>query len=498
MKQAIGVNHFLTVRYSMTRTIFLLPVLALGLLTACAPDLGPLPQPKSEAGLASQKSFTAPATDWPAQDWWTAYKDPQLNTLIAEGLDGSPDIRIADARVKEADAAARQSGAALYPHLTANGSAAEARQSLNQGFPQQFQSFLPHGWHDQGQVTGNASYDLDLFGANRAAFAAATSDADATQVDLAAARLTLSTAIASAYANLVQLVADRAASQESLSERDQSTELVRQRASQQLENDGELSQARSRSAGAKADLDVIDGQIALARNQLAALVGKGPDRGLDIALPTSVALKPFGVPSSLGVDLIGRRPDIVAAKLRAQSASSRIKVAHAAYYPNISLNGDLGFQSLGLAKLISPASEIGQIGPAISLPIFDGGKIEGGYRNARAQYDEAVANYDKTLTQALHEVADVLANQRELSAELTDAKVALTESENAYRIATLRYQGGLSRYLDVLTSEDTLVVQRRRVADLQARAFGQDVALVHALGGGFETNDAGGGVIAKN
>jgi outer membrane protein TolC len=184
--------------------------------------------------------------------------------------------------------------------------------------------------------------------------------------------------------------------------------------------------------------------------------------------------------------------------LRAQSASSRIKVAHAAYYPNISLNGDLGFQSLGLAKLISPASEIGQIGPAISLPIFDGGKIEGGYRNARAQYDEAVANYDKTLTQALHDVADVLANQRELSAELADAKVALTESENAYRIATLRYQGGLSRYLDVLTSEDTLVVQRRRVADLQARAFGQDVALVHALGGGFETNDAGGGVIAKN
>ena len=398
----------------------------------------------------------------------------------------------------EADAAARQSGAALFPHLTANGTAAEARQSLNQGFPQPFQSFLPHGWHDQGQITGNASYDLDLFGANRAAFAAATSDADAAQVDLAAARLTLSTAIASAYANLVQLVADRAAVQESLSERDQSTELVRQRASQQLENDGELSQARSRSAGAKADLDVIDGQIALARNQLAALVGKGPDRGLDITLPTAVALKPFGVPSTLG-----RGPDRAAARhcrgeLRAASAASRIKVAHAAYYPNISLTGDLGFQSFGMAELISPASEIGQIGPAISLPIFDGGKIEGGYRDARAQYDEAVANYDKTLTQALHDVADALANQRELSAELADAKVALAESENAYRIATLRYQGGLSRYLDVLTSEDTLVAQRRNVADLQARAFGQDVALVRALGGGFETNDAGGGDSAKN
>jgi NodT family efflux transporter outer membrane factor (OMF) lipoprotein len=488
----------------MTRKIFLLPVLALGLVSACAPDLGPLPQPKSGGSLASQKSFTAPAANWPAQDWWTAYRDPQLSALIAEGLAGNPDIRIAEARVREADALAQQSGAALYPHLTANGSVSESRQSLNQGFPKQFQSFLPHGWHDQGQITGNANYDLDLFGANRAAFAAATSDADAAKVDLAAAQLTLSTAIASAYANLEQLVADRAAAQESLSERDQSTELVRQRQSQQLENEGELSQARSRSAGAKADLDQIDGQIALARNQLAALVGKGPDRGLDIALPTQVQLKPFGAPATLGADLIGRRPDIVAARLRAEAASSRIKVAHAAYYPNINLNGDLGFQALGIANLISPASEIGQIGPAVSLPIFDGGRIEGGYRNARAQYDEAVANYDKTLTQALHEVADALTNQRELAAELADAKIALTESENAYRIATLRYQGGLSRYLDVLTSEDTLVVQRRRVADLQARAFGQDVALVHALGGGFEERpgtQAGGtfgGADAKN
>jgi len=335
------------------------------------------------------------------------------------------------------------------------------------------------------------TYDLDLFGANRAAFAAATSDATAAQVDLAGARLTLSTAIASAYANLVQLISDRTAAQESLSERDQSTELVRQRESQQLENEGELSQARSRSAGAKADLDQIDGQIQLARNQLAALVGKGPDRGLDIALPGAVELKPFGVPATLGADLIGRRPDIVAARLRAEAASSRIKVAHAAYYPNINLNGDLGFQALGIANLISPASEIGQIGPAVSLPIFDGGRIEGGYRNARAQYEEAVANYDKTLTQALRDVADALANQRELATELADAKIALTESENAYRIATLRYQGGLSRYLDVLTSEDTLVVQRRRVADLQARAFGQDVALVHALGGGFQTSENG-------
>ena len=326
------------------------------------------------------------------------------------------------------------------PQLTANGSASETRQSLNQGFPDQFKSFLPHGWHDQGQVTGNLDYTLDLFGQNRAAFIAATSEAEAARVDMAEARLTLSTAIAIAYANLEQLAADRTAAADALSDRRQSAELVRQRQSQQLENEGEVSQALSRTAAAEADLDRIDGQIALARNQLAALVGKGPDRGLDIALPTTVQLKPFGVPKRLSADLIGRRPDIVAARLRAGAAASRIDVAHAAYYPNIDLSGDFGLQAFGLGDLISPASMIGQIGPAVSLPIFDGGRIEGGYRNARAQYDEAVANYDKTLTGAFHDVADVLANQRELAKELGHTRPRCQESENAYRIAKLRYR----------------------------------------------------------
>src|SRR5215469_7420899 len=126
----------------MTRATYVLPLLALGLISACAPDLGPMPQPKDEASLASQKSFSAPATQWPAQDWWTAYHDPQLNALIAEGLAGSPDIRIAEARVREADALAQQSGAALYPRLTANGSVSVFRESLNQGFPKAFQVFL--------------------------------------------------------------------------------------------------------------------------------------------------------------------------------------------------------------------------------------------------------------------------------------------------------------------------------------------------------------------
>jgi NodT family efflux transporter outer membrane factor (OMF) lipoprotein len=259
-----------------------------------------------------------------------------------------------------------------------------------------------------------------------------------------------------------------------------------------LENTGAYSEALSRTHAAEADLDRIDGQIALARNQIAALVGKGPDRGLDIPLPANPTLKALGVPANLSADLIGRRPDIVAARLRATAAAKRIDVAHADFYPNINLNGYLGYQSVGLSQLLTSSSLIGQIGPAISLPIFDGGRIEGAYRGARAEYDEAVATYDQTLTTALREVADALANQRELSNELGHSRASLAASEDAYRVTQQRYGAGLSRYLDVLTSEDTLVTQRQTVADLQARAFVQNVALVRALGGGFHFNDHNG------
>jgi NodT family efflux transporter outer membrane factor (OMF) lipoprotein len=468
--------------WAQAATLIVLPLTG---FAACAPDLGPKPEPTPIQAYATQQSFAGPQSSWPDADWWKAYGDSQLNGLMDEALAGSPDLKIAEARMREADAVAQESGADLFPTLTANGSASETRTSLNQGFPESFKSFLPHGWHSEGKVTGDLDYEIDLFGKNRAAFAAATSDAEAAQVDFAAARLSISTSVASAYANLVQLTADRAAAQDALNVRQQSADLIAQRLKQQLENTGELSQEQSRVESAKADLDKVDGQIAVARNQLAALLGKGPDRGLAIALPTDAKVMPFGVPPSLAADLLGRRPDIVAARLRADSASSRIDVAHAAFYPNIDLTGNLGQQSFGISDLLSPASHIGQIGPAISLPIFDGGKIEGNYRDARAEYDEAVATYDKTVTGALHDVADALANQRELTNELAHARASLTASGNAYRVASLRYKAGLSRYLDVLTAEDTLVEQRRDVADLQAKSFSQDVVLVQALGGGF-------------
>src|ERR1700743_2955142 len=144
-------------------------------LAACVPDLGPMPAEKPPSAYASEKSFSAPQADWPSNDWWSAYGDEQLHALSAEGIANAPDLKIAEARLREADATAQQADADLWPTLTGKANVSETRASLNQGFPQQFQSFLPHGWHDGGQISGNLSYDLDLFGKDRAAFAGATS-----------------------------------------------------------------------------------------------------------------------------------------------------------------------------------------------------------------------------------------------------------------------------------------------------------------------------------
>lgn len=454
-------------------------------VAACAPDLGPVPQLQSSDQLATARNFVAPAAAWPKDEWWKVYGDPVLDRLIAQALAGSPDLKLAEARLREADAAAERAGAPLWPQLGLSGAALPTQTTLNQGFPPQYKGLLPHNWHVQSDLEGTLAYEFDFFGKNRAALAAATSEAQAAAVDADAARIALSTSVAAAYAELLRLDADHDAALEALRVRKESAALVAQRYKQALENAGQLSEANALVANAQADVDVVEGQIARARHALAALIGAGPDAGLDIAPSPQKVLPSFGLPPALALDLVGRRPDIVAARLRTEAAADEIKVAHAAYYPNIDLTGFYGVQSIDIKSLISKDSMVGQLGPALTLPLFDGGAIEGGYRAARARYDEAVADYDRTLVHALQDVADAASDCRESQQELADARAALADSENAHRIATLRYQGGLSRYLDVLTAEDTLVAVKRRVADLEARAFYQDVVLVRALGGGY-------------
>ena len=353
------------------------------------------------------------------------------------------------------------------------------------GFPAFIQQLLPKGYQSQGRVALNVSYDLDLFGKNRAALAAAVSQRDAANADAAQARLTLSTAVAQAYGDLARLAAERDAATAALRNRQESQALVAERLRNGLENQGAFRQASANTPVSQADLDSLDEQILLTRHKIAALLGEGPDRGLSIAMPKPESVKAFGLPADVRMNSDGRRPDLVAARLRVEAAAKQIDVARAAFFPDITLSGYIGQQAIGLDQLFSPAAAIGSFGPAITLPIFKGGQLRGAYRGARAQYDEAVADYDVTLVQALQDVADSAASAQSATRQLADRKAALDAGQQAYEIARLRYQGGLSSYVDVLTAETAVIEERRAYADAQARAFTLDIALVRALGGGY-------------
>jgi NodT family efflux transporter outer membrane factor (OMF) lipoprotein len=449
-------------------------------LTACAsvPDLGPKPQLKTLAA----RDLNLPAADWPADAWWAAYNDPQLTALIEEGLAGAPDMAQAAARIRKADALAQQAGAARLPSLTASGQAQQARRSKAEGLSE---DILPSGWHTLTQGKLELSTDLDLWGKARASLAAATTAAEATRADAATARLALSTAIASAYADLARLHADSEAAAQALRARAETETLIEQRYAAGLETLAAVKRAASNRAAAEGDIAASVESLAIARNRLAALVGKGPERGFLITPPDMAMTFRFGLPADLSTGLIGRRPDIVAAKLRTEAAAKRIKVARADFYPSVRLSALIGVQSLGLSRLSDASSTYGSFGPAVSLPLFTGGALQGAYRGARADYDSSVAAYDATLVRALNEVADAAVSAAALEPRVTKSRAAREAAEDAYTLTQTRYRGGLATYLDVLSAEDAVIAARRNLADLQTRAFSVDVALVKALGGGF-------------
>jgi NodT family efflux transporter outer membrane factor (OMF) lipoprotein len=465
-----------------SRLAFLLGAGALLPLAACAPDLGNAPAPRSAASLAAVRTIPSENGAWPGDGWWQRYNDPQLNALIAEGLAGSPDIATAAARLARAEGLARAAGGDTLPRLSGSATGTAIRQLESHGLPEEFNL---SGTPLIGATMLRGGFDLDLWGKNRAKLRAVLRDRDAARVEAAEARITLAAAIAQSYADLARLYAARDITDQALRIQMDTAGLVADRVRNGLDTRGQQRQAAALVPAARADLASIDEEIAIGRNMLAALLGAGPDRGLTIERPKLAGLAPLALPASAGIDLVGRRPDIVAARARVEAAGERIKAAKAAFYPDISLSALLGFQALSIPNLASGNIAFATAGPAISLPIFDGGKRDGDYRVSRADYDAAVADYDRTLIQALRQVADAIASRNALAAQAKEIRASLADSEEAYRIARLRYRGGLSTYLDVLTAEQGVITARRRDADLSARAFTLDVALVRALGGGF-------------
>jgi NodT family efflux transporter outer membrane factor (OMF) lipoprotein len=470
----------------------LLVLLAALLVGGCASFKGLAPKSvrTDPASLAASRSLAAaklsPA-DWPTAAWWQRFGDTQLDTLIGEALAANPGMASARARIDRAAALASASGAALSPQAGVAADVTRQHFSENGIYPRP----LAGSWHTQSQLAASLGYEFDLWGRNRAAYDAALGQVRAAEVDAYAVRLLLACSVARAYAQLARGFEQFDLAQATLVQREAIFELVRQRVAAGLDSQLELKQAEASIPAARLRIAQSEEEIALGRNLLAALLGQGPDRGLAITRP-QLQSGSLALPSALPSDLLGRRPDVVAQRWRVEAARRDIDAAKAQFYPSINLAALIGVQSITFSKLLASGSEIPSFGPALRLPLFDGGRLRGNLAAKDADYDLALEQYNQTLIEALREVVDQMSSLRSVDAQRIQLDSALANASVAHALALERYRAGVGSYLQVLAAEGPLLEHKSQQANLRAQELELSIRLIRALGGGFEDAAAAG------
>lgn len=455
------------------------------LLAGCASTRGLAPegQPLDADALAASRSLSGAqgvGSAFPQEQWWKALGDPQLDALIDEALAGTPTLALADARTRQAIAQAGLADAERQPIVAASGQYSGIR------IPESVAPAPLGGSYKGIFLLGlNFKYSPDLWGGQRAKWQAALGQARAAGVEAQDARLLIASNVAKAYVGLAQA---HAAFDVATAEQKRSAGLLdlgRQRVRAGLDNQLALRQAESAVDAAEAQQQAAQQQIDAARNALAALLGKGPDRGLEITKPALLSAPPAGVPDVVPSELLGHRPDVVAARWQVEAASHGIAAAKAAFYPTVNLSALVGVAAGTLGDLFNSNALVAQGGPAISLPIFDGGRLRNSLAATDAQYDLAVAAYNQTLVGALREVVDALQGARALDAQLASTQQARDAAQAALSLATQRYRAGLATQLDVLAAQRPLLQIDQQLAALRAQRLNVAIDLDRALGGGL-------------
>lgn len=461
------------------------------LLTGCASfdgsqTVGKLREPASYAvatTLGANIASDPVAAAWPMDDWWKAFNDPQLDALVAEALadGGVGPLRQAEARLRGAQAIVRSAEAREGVRVDLNAGSQRERFTENYIYPPP----LGGATYTVNRGTLDFGYEVDFWGRTRAAIAANRSQEQAGRADAQAARLAVTTSIARAWFQLQRLGALRDVTLSAIKQREDVLGLAQQRFEAGLDTNAELRQAEALVPASRVDLAQIDESIGLVRNQIAALLGKGPDRGSEIGVPHGTGTTAVALPATLPAELLGRRPDLVAARWRVEAARSQIDVAKAQFYPNIDLVASAGFLAFGATRFLQAGSRDISAGAALTLPIFDAGALRANLAGRNADYDVAVEQYNAVLVDAVRDVADQIVSIQSVNAQTADQELARVKTEQAYDVAVVRYRAGLTTYLTVLNAQTAVLQQQRADAELRSRVLDLDVALTRALGGGY-------------
>ncbi|CAH2776665.1 MAG: Outer membrane factor (OMF) lipoprotein associated wth EmrAB-OMF efflux system [uncultured Paraburkholderia sp.] len=458
-------------------------------LTGCANYFGMESdkQISSPAQYESSQSLAGQGGQWPSLDWASQFGDPQLPKLISEALDGNPSSAQAQARIAKASSYIETSRSALFPKVNSSYSWNRELFSANALYPP------PYGgtWYSENNALASASWDLDLWGKNRQRLGQAVSQEKAAEADMQQARVTLAASVASTYNLLAQLYAFRDIAAREIANRQNIGRITNGRVIAGLDTNIERQTANGNIATSQSNLTDLDGQITVVRYQLGALLGKGPDRGLQIAQPTLTVGNAVALPDNLPADLVARRADIVAARWQVETAMHDVKEAKAEFFPDVNLAAGFGFDAFGWGRFLTSASRQIQFGPAIQLPIFDAGALRSQLKGRYADFELDVANYNQTLINALSDVATQVSTIRSIDQQQGDAQRTLDASTKAYQLAMIRYKAGLSPQLQVLTADQNRLAAEQTVTSLKMRRRDMQIGLIKALGGGFDATQTG-------
>jgi NodT family efflux transporter outer membrane factor (OMF) lipoprotein len=449
------------------------------LLGACASSAGIAPTAREiEPGRLGLGAGT-PASD-PARvgtDWWRAFGRAELDGLVEQALAGNPGLQVAQARLARAQAGVTLAQASAGAR--ADGSLGVTREhfSATSTYPPP----LGGGIFSLASAQLGATWDLDFFGRNRAAIEAAVGAQRAAQADAQAARNLLASLVARSYMQLGRLFGQREVAVRALQQREEMLGLIRQRVQAGLDTKVELRQAEGAVPEMRQQIEQIDEQITLARHALAAFTAQPPAAFDDLAVRLR-GVQAVALPQTLPADLLGRRADITAARWRVQAAIGAMQSARAQFYPDINLVAFVGLSSIGLDRLVNAASEQYGVGPALSLPIFDAGRLRAQLSGRAAEVDAAIESYNGAVIDAVHEVADQIGSLRSLQQQQQLQAHAQAAAESAHELAQQRFRAGLGTYLGVLGAETGVLAQRRQALDLQARVLDTQIGLMRALG----------------
>ena len=417
-------------------------------------------------------------------NWWELFDDPQLNSLELQVDVSNQNLKAAQAQYTQARALVRYSRADLFPTVSVNPSATRIKTSSNR--PPRSSTFNGITYSDF-QIPFELSYQLDVWGRVRRTVESSRDQAQASAADLATVNLSMHSQLALYYFQARLLDAEEQLLNSTVTQYEQALQLIESRYAGGIASDVEVQQAETQLETTRAQS--IDVGVARAQYEhaVAVLIGKPPAEFRLPPLPLTTP--PPSIPVALPSDLLERRPDIAAAERRMAAANAQIGVAKAAYYPNISLGAAGGFESSAITTLLSGPSVLWSAGPSAALTLFDVGRRRAASDQAIAAYDQAVANYRQTVLTGFQQVEDNVAALRILEHEAQVQQNAVTAAQKYLELATTRYKGGVTSYLEVTTAQSAALADEVTAVDILGRRMVDAVTLVQALGGGWNSSD---------